>query len=154
MKSRGQYMVNVLSGHKILILLVVLISSGAYAENGTAWDLDNLQAQRTLYAAKAALNKAKAEAEAENRQTGVTPDTNANTFPDSRVHISPAPPVDSLPQLIKVNGRNAVISMPDGNTATVTTGQLLPGGRWQVVSIGLSGVKVKNISTQRTQIIN
>lgn len=152
MKSRGQYMVNVLSGHKILILLVVLISSGAYAENGTAWDLDNLQAQRTLYAAKAALNKAKAEAE--NRETGVTTNTNANSFPDSGVHISTAPPVDSLPQLIKVNGRHAVISMPDGNTATVTTGQLLPGGRWQVVSIGLSGVKVKNISTQRTQIIN
>lgn len=143
-------MVNALSSHKMLIMFFALLSYDAYADNGTAWDLDNLQAQRTLYEAKAALNKAKAEAE--TRENGVT--INSNSTPNGSVQVSNVPLGDSLPQLIKVNGRNAVISMPDGNKATVTAGQLLPGGRWQVVNVGLGGVKVKNIATQRTQIIN
>ncbi|EAS9334516.1 type IV pilus biogenesis protein PilP [Salmonella enterica] len=143
-------MVNALSSHKKLVMLLAFISFGVCADNGTAWDLDNLQAQRTLYEAKAALNKAKAEAE--NRENGVT--TNNNSFPNGGVQVSNAPAGDSLPQLVKINGRNAVIIMPDGNTTTVTAGQLLPGGRWQVVSIGLGGVKVKKIASQRTQIIN
>ncbi|ECG8508666.1 type IV pilus biogenesis protein PilP, partial [Salmonella enterica subsp. arizonae] len=79
---------------------------------------------------------------------------NTNTFSNGGVQVSNVPAGDSLPQLVKINGRNAVISMPEGNTTTVTAGQLLPGGRWQVLSIGLGGVKVKNIATQRTQIIN
>ncbi|EAO3950610.1 type IV pilus biogenesis protein PilP [Salmonella enterica] len=149
-KSRGQYMVNAFSNHKKLVMFLVFISFGAYADNGTAWDLDNLQAQRTLYEAKAALNKAKAEAE--NRENGVA--ANTNTFSNGGVQVSNVPAGDALPQLVKINGRNAVISMPEGNTTTVTAGQLLPGGRWQVLSIGLGGVKVKNIATQRTQIIN
>ncbi|MGT2009271.1 type IV pilus biogenesis protein PilP [Enterobacter hormaechei subsp. xiangfangensis] len=143
-------MVNALSIHKNLVMLLVLISFGAFANNETAWDLDNLQAQRTLYEAKAALNKAKAEAE--NRESGVV--TNTNPYPNGGVQVNNVPAGDSLPQLVKINGRNAVISLPDGNTTTVTNGQMLPGGHWQVVSIGLGGVKVKNISTQRTQVIN
>lgn len=143
-------MVNAFSSHKKLVLFLAFISFGACADSGTAWDLDNLQAQRTLYEAKAALNKAKAEAE--NRENGVA--ANTNVFPNGGVQVSNVPAGDTLPQLVKINGRNAVISMPDGNTTTVTAGQLLPGGGWQVVSIGLGGVKVKNIATQRTQIIN
>jgi len=143
-------MVSALSSSKMLIVFLAIISFGVYAENGTAWDLDNLQAQRTIYEAKAALNKAKAEAE--SRENGVT--TNTGTFPNGGAQVSNAPVGDSLPQLVKVNGRNAVISMPDGNATTVTAGQLLPGGRWQVISIGLGGVKVKNIATQRIQVIN
>ncbi|HCA7081266.1 TPA: type IV pilus biogenesis protein PilP [Citrobacter sedlakii] len=143
-------MVSALSSRKMLIMFLAIISFDVYAENVTAWDLDNLQAQRTLYEAKAALNKAKAEAE--SRENGIT--TNVGTIPNGGAQVSNAPVGDSFPQLVKVNGRNAVISMPDGNTTTVTAGQLLPGGRWQVISIGLGGVKVKNIGTQRTQIIN
>ncbi len=130
-KSRGQYMVNALSIHKNLVMLLVLISFGAFANNETAWDLDNLQAQRTLYEAKAALNKAKAEAE--NRESGVV--TNTNPYPNGGVQVNNVPAGDSLPQLVKINGRNAVISLPDGNTTTVTNGQMLlvDTGRWSVL---------------------
>lgn len=141
---------SVILSHKSIILAFTLISFGAYAESGTAWDLDNMQKQRVLYEAKAALNKAKAEAE--SRDYGAT--SSVNPSMNGGVQSVIAPAGDSLPQLVKINGRNAVISMTDGNTTTVSAGQLLPGGRWQVISIGLGGVKVKNISTQRTQIIN
>lgn len=143
-------MVNVLSNHRNLIIVLTLISFGACAENGTGWDLDNLQQQRVLYEAKAAVNKAKAEAEGRDYGTSVTvnPSVNGNG------QVNTVPTGDALPQLVKVNGRNAVISTYDGNTTTVTAGQLLPGGRWQVLSVGLGGVKVKNIATQRTQVIN
>ncbi|MDI5754380.1 hypothetical protein MJL79_28335, partial [Salmonella enterica subsp. enterica serovar Montevideo] len=43
---------------------------------------------------------------------------------------------DITPQLVKINGRNAVISMPGGKTVTVNSGQMLPGGRWQIVRRG------------------
>ncbi|MDI8584618.1 type IV pilus biogenesis protein PilP, partial [Salmonella enterica subsp. enterica serovar Kentucky] len=65
----------------------------------------------------------------------------------------PATP-DITPQLVKINGRNAVISMPGGKTVTVNSGQMLPGGRWQIVSVSLNGVKVRNISTRREEILN
>ncbi|MGK7247404.1 type IV pilus biogenesis protein PilP [Buttiauxella agrestis] len=143
-------MENVLTSHKKIIIALALLSFGASAENGTVWDLDNLQKQRVLYEAKAALNKAKAEAESRDYSGTTT----TNQVMNGSGQVSNAPATDVLPQLVKVNGRNAVISMSDGNTATVTAGQLLPGGRWQVISIGLGGVKVKNIATQRTQIIN
>lgn len=143
-------MVNVLSNHRNLIIVLTLISFGACAESGTGWDLDNLQQQRVLYEAKAAVNKAKAEAEGRDYGASVT----ANSSVNGNGQVNTVPTGDALPLLVKVNGRNAVISTYDGNTTTVTAGQLLPGGRWQVLSVGLGGVKVKNIATQRTQVIN
>lgn len=142
-------MENALFTHKSIIVALILMSLGAAAEDVTAWDLDNLQTQRVLYKARAEVNKAKAEAEGRDfGATTVTPTMNGNA------NVNAAPVGDVLPQLIKVNGRNAVISMSDGNSTTVTVGQMLPGGRWQVLSIGLGGVKIKNISTQKTQVLN
>lgn len=141
---------NVLSSNKSLILAFTLISFGVCAESGTAWDLDNMQKQRVLYEAKAALNKAKAEAE--NQEYGVS--ASGNSPMNGGGQPAAVSVGDSLPQLVKINGRNAVVSMADGNTTSVSAGQVLPGGRWQVLSVGLGGVKVKNIATQRTQIIN
>ncbi|EAX9402758.1 type IV pilus biogenesis protein PilP [Salmonella enterica] len=141
---------SVMFSRKSIIFAFILLPFIAYAENGTAWDLDNMQKQRVLYEAKAALNKAKAEAE--GRESGVPTVTGQITNPSGQVNsVSSA---DALPQLVKINGKKAVISLSDGNTTTVSTGQMLPGGRWQVLSIGLGGVKVKNISTQRVQVIN
>jgi len=141
---------NVLLSHKSIVLAFTLISFGVYAESGTGWDLDHMQQQRVLYEAKAALNKAKAEAE--NQGYGVSASGNSSMIGGGQpaaVQVG-----EALPQLVKINGRNAVISMADGNTTTVAAGQILPGGQWQVLSVGLGGVKVKNIATQRTQIIN
>ncbi|ELJ8295697.1 type IV pilus biogenesis protein PilP [Enterobacter soli] len=143
-------MENVFLNRKNFILVFFLVSFGALAESGTVWDLDNMQKQRVLYEAKAALNKAKAEAEI--KDFGATSQANPSTVSGiSGVSTSQA---DVLPQLVKISGKNAVLSMQDGNTTSVTAGQLLPGGRWQVLSIGLGGVKVKNISTQSIQVIN
>lgn len=140
-------MVNVSLKNKCLIVCCCLLPFVVFAESGTAWDLDALQKQRVLYEAKAAVNKAKAEAESgENTNS-------SNTQANTNVSVA-SPHIDVLPQLVKVNGRNAVISMSDGNMTTVSTGQMLPGGRWQVISVGLSGVKVKNIATQKVQTIN
>jgi len=141
-------MVNVKLKSRLVILSFMVFAFGAYAENGTVWDLDNLQKQRVLYEAKAALNKAKAEAESAGSGAGVAlaPVSSGN----GAVPITTV----SLPQLIKINGRNAVISLPDGNTTTISSGQMLPGGKWQVMNIGLGGVKIKNIATQQTQILN
>ncbi len=143
-------MENALFTRNSVLALSLLISFVVKAENSTAWDLDNLQEQRVLYEAKAALNKAKAKAEGRDLDSAqtITPTLNSN------VQINSAAVSDALPQLVKVNGRNAVLSMGDGNSTTVTVGQMLPGGRWQVLSIGLSGVKIKNISTQKIQVLN
>lgn len=143
-------MENALFTRNSVLALSLLISFVVKAENSTAWDLDNLQEQRVLYEAKAALNKAKAKAEGRDLDSAqtITPALNSN------VQINSAAVSDALPQLVKVNGRNAVLSMGDGNSTTVTVGQMLPGGRWQVLSIGLSGVKIKNISTQKIQVLN
>jgi len=142
-------MASVIFNNKFIFAAAVLISFGAFAESGTAWDLDNLQKQRVLYEAKAALNKAKADAESQSYGSGGV-STATGSVPVANQTLT----AEIIPQLIKINGRNAVISMSDGNTTTVSTGQMLPGGRWQVISIGLGGVKIKNLSTQRTQVIN
>lgn len=140
-------MVNVSLKNKCLIVCFCFLPFFVLADSGTAWDLDALQKQRVLYEAKAAVNKAKAEAESGE----IANSTNAQATTSVSVASHH---VDVLPQLVKVNGRNAVISMNDGSMTTVSAGQMLPGGRWQVISVGLSGVKVKNIATQKVQTIN
>lgn len=132
------------------IFAVLMISAFmANAESGTGWDLDNLQKQRVLYEAKAAVNKAKAEAE-NSGSSGTILDSALNRTGQAGTTTSQ----DILPKLVKISGHNAVVITQDGNTATLSQGQLLPGGRWQVLSIGLNGVKVRNISDQRMQTIN
>ncbi|MEX0446565.1 type IV pilus biogenesis protein PilP [Xenorhabdus sp. SGI246] len=138
--------------NKILATLL-LMTFGACAETGTVWDLDNLQKQRVLYEAKAALNRAKADAEGHDYDSGMsmTPGNPYSTSNGGGIQTSTAA---LFPQLVKINGKKAVISLSEGNTTTVSPGYMLPGGTWQVLSIGLSGVKIKNISTQRTQVLN
>lgn len=144
-------MVNAIYPIKKIMALSVFFAFTVNAETGTGWDLDQLQKERVLYEAKAAVNKAKAEAEAGGVSSNVTLPVNPYQ-PGTSVVTSK--PVDSSPQLVKINGKNAVISMGDGNTTTVSTGQMLPGGRWQVLSVSLAGVKIKNISTQRVEVLN
>lgn len=141
---------NVLLKPKYIVFSFTLISFLVSAESGTSWDLDHMQKQRVLYEAKAALNKAKAEAE--GKESGVSALVNPSM--SSAGQILAAPVADGLPQLVKINGRNAVLSTRDGNTISVTSGQIIPGGRWRVLNISLDGVKVKNIDTQRKEIIN
>lgn len=136
---------------KAVLSFLFIIAFSSQAETGTIWDLDNLQKQRVLYEAKAALNKAKAEAEGKGSVQQITPATAPNGMPLTQ---APTISADSLPELVKVNGRKAVLSLSDGNTTTVSSGQMLPGGRWQVVSVSLGGVKIKNIATQKFQVIN
>lgn len=134
----------------VKIFAVLMISAFMVsAESGSGWDLDNLQKQRVLYEAKAAVNKAKAEAETSG-SSGTISDGALNRTGQVGTTTS----LDILPKLVKISGRNAVVSTQDGNTTTLSQGQLLPGGRWQVISIGLNGVKVRNISDQRIQTIN
>ena len=115
--------------------------------NGLEWDTENL-----VIDGKTHFTYEEAKAEAEIKDYGATSQANPSTVAGiSGVSTSQA---DALPQLVKISGKNAVLSMQDGNTTSVTAGQLLPGGRWQVLSIGLGGVKVKNISTQSIQVIN
>lgn len=132
----------------ILILVVLFASFSVFSEVGTIGDLDNLQKERVLYEAKAALNKAKVAANGGGSGdvftgggTAAKPVTNGNV-------------VNVLPSLVKVSGNKAVVSMPDGNSISVTTGQMLPGGRWQVSSIGLQGVKIRSIDNNQIQILN
>lgn len=147
--------VNKYSGSGLgLLLLSLCFMAGAEDFNGTAWDLDSLQKQRVLYEAQAAVKKAQAEAE------GVGGNISNGTLTPSPVVAGSgmgdavvAAPEMTL-QLVKISGRNAVLSMPDGQTTTVNAGQMLPGGRWQVVSVSLNGVKVRNISTRREEMLN
>ncbi|EAO8183971.1 type IV pilus biogenesis protein PilP [Salmonella enterica] len=140
-----------------LLLLSFCFMAGAEDLTGTAWDLDTLQKQRVLYEAQAAVKKAQAEAEGVggNISTGTLSSSTGEAGSGMRNTgntVSATP--DITPQLVKINGRNAVISMPGGKTITVNSGQMLPGGRWQVVSVSLNGVKVRNISTRREEILN
>ncbi|ECN3840745.1 type IV pilus biogenesis protein PilP, partial [Salmonella enterica subsp. enterica serovar Newport] len=107
---------------------------------------DTLQKQRVLYEAQAAVKKAQAEAEGVGGS--ITLSSSTGEAGSGMRNTVPATP-DITPQLVKINGRNAVISMPGGKTVTVNSGQMLPGGRWQIVSVSLNGVKVRNISTRR-----
>lgn len=146
------------SGFGLLLLSFCFMARAETDLSGTAWDLDNLQKQRVLYAAQAAVKKAKAEAESVSGSisTGTAATSPLATGPGmGNGNVVSAPPaIDMMPQLVKINGRNAVISMPDGKTTTVSTGQMLPGGRWQVMSVSLNGVKVRNTITRNEQVLN
>lgn len=125
----------------------------ALAEEGTIGELDALQKQRVLYEARAAVNKARAAAEGFDSANGAA------------ITVRPAMPAgvngqsnqttgDAVPRLVKINGKRAIISLANGNTTSVESGQLLPGGQWLIMSIGLDGVKIKNTATQSLQTLN
>lgn len=134
----------------VLLAMVTLLSFGVSAESVTGWDLDKLQEQRVLYEAKAALNKAKSEAENGGNLSSVI---TGNAFSNSG-KLTSTTTADGRPQLVKVNGQKAVINMPDGRSTTITSGQMLPGGRWQVISVGISGVKIRDVATRSEEVLN
>ncbi|HCW0179545.1 TPA: type IV pilus biogenesis protein PilP [Citrobacter freundii] len=122
-------------------------------------NLDDLQAERVLYEAKAALLKAKnAAAGNASAETVITSGT-SNNVPGA-VGISssgvntPVSLQSEIPKLSKINGRKAELILSNGDTVIVTSGAMLPGGRWQVTGVGLSGVTIKNINTSAKQTIN
>lgn len=117
------------------LFLFISLFGFAHAEVTTLGDLDKLQSERFYYEAKAAANKAKREANGDsqgNRTSAITSSNQQNA--------------DAIPSLVKINGRKANVALPDGTTRTVTTGEFLPGGRYQVVSISLNGVMVRRIT--------
>jgi type IV pilus biogenesis protein PilP len=130
--------------NKVLgIIFLILLPSISYAET-TVYDLDVLQSQRVLWEARAAVNKAKAAAEGSASSSLST----TSNIPGKVVTS------DDLPRLVKINGSQAEITLPGGDTTIVTSGQVLPGGRWQVLSIRMNGVKLRDINNSRTIMIN
>ncbi|MBP1523085.1 type IV pilus biogenesis protein PilP [Salmonella enterica subsp. enterica serovar Worthington] len=135
-----------------LLLLSFCFMAGAEDLTGTARDLDTLQKQRVLYEAQAAVKKHRQRLKAWGSiSTGTLSSSTGEAGSGMRNTVSATP--DITPQLVKINGRNAVISMPGGKTITVNSDRCY-GGRWQVVSVSLNGVKVRNISTRREEILN
>lgn len=148
---RGPYMAH----GKAFLFSVVLMSFPlfALAAEGTIGDIDDFQKQRVLYEAKAAANKAKAAAEGFDSTSGVALGVRPNAAAGVNGQANIAT-VDTVPRLVKINGRRAIISLANGNTTSVESGQLLPGGQWLIMSIGLDGVKIKNTATQSIQMLN
>ncbi|EQB98967.1 type IV pilus biogenesis protein PilP [Photorhabdus temperata] len=118
----------------------------AHADVSTLGDLDKLQSERFYYEAKAAANKAKREADGEIEN--ITDNTGATGS------LANPRNLDVMPSLVKINGRKANIALPDGTTRTVTLGEMLPGGRYQVMSVNLNGVIVRRITDGKQFYLN
>lgn len=126
---------------KLLMLPVLLWCGATFAESGSFGELDKLQKERFIFEVKAALNKAKQD---------------AGNFSDSKKDVSEATVAgvsnqqqelkESLPSLIKINGRKAVILLSNGSSRSVTVGEMLPGGRYQVHTVNMNGVSVRQIT--------
>lgn len=126
---------------KLLMIPVLLWCGVTFAEPGSYGELDKLQKERFIFEVKAALNKAKQD---------------AGNFNDSKKDASEATVAatssqqqelkEPLPSLIKINGRKAVILLSNGSSRSVTVGEMLPGGRYQVHSVNMNGVSVRQIT--------
>lgn len=127
-------MVHVKFNHCLLFILIS--SSGfSYADMKTLGDLDKLQSERFYYEAKAAAMKAKREADADNY---LNSESNITSITPGRSEV--------LPSLVKISGHKANVVFSDGTTKTVVPGEVISGGRYQVVSISLTGVIVKRVA--------
>lgn len=121
------------------IFVMLLATCGmANAATGTFDDLDALQKERFYYQAKAAADAAKKAAKAES-DAATAPSTTAPDPASSRAS-------EALPSLVKINGSKAVVAYSDGTNRTVSVGQMLPGGQYQIMSVTLNGVSVKRIT--------
>lgn len=131
---------------KVMSVPLFFFFISAFADQGTLGEADSLQKERYLYELKAARNKAKQEAENYSDTVSSSPQGATTTAP-GRV-------VDDLPSLMKINGRRAVISLSDGSTRSVSIGEMLPGGRYQMHSVTLSGVSVRRIADGKILSLN
>lgn len=131
---------------KVMSVPLFLFCISAFADQGSIGDADSLQKERYLYELQAARNKAKQEAESYNDTASSSPN-GVSTTASGRV-------VDDLPSLMKINGRKAVISLADGSTRSVSIGETLPGGRYQMHSVTLNSVSVRRIADGKILSLN
>ncbi len=126
---------------KLLMIPLLLWCGVTFAEPGSYGELDKLQKERFIFEVKAALNKAKQEAGNFNdSKKDASESTEAATSHQQQELKEP------LPSLIKINGRKAVILLSNGSSRSVTVGEMLPGGRYQVHSVNMNGVSVRQIT--------
>lgn len=134
---------------RFLSFSLIAFHGVVHAEVTNLGDLDKLQSERFYYEAKAAANKAKREA---NEEIVMVPGQTGTAGTVSTDPTSSA--FDVMPTLVKINGRKAIIAFQDGSTRTVTTGEMLPNGRYQVTNISLNGVSVRRVSDGKKFPIN
>jgi len=127
-------------------IILLVICSFSNASTLTFEDLDKLQQERYYYQAQAAVNAAKKAANVDSN-IDVAPINNGENQINQRTG-------DSLPSLVKINGRSAVFLFADGTSRSVTAGQMLPGGIYQVMSVTINGVSVKRITDGKTYMLN
>lgn len=123
---------------RFLSFSLIVFYGVAYAEISNLGDLDKLQSERFYYEAKAAANKAKREA---NEEIGSDLGHAGGGGTNATVSA-----FDAMPSLVKINGHKAIIAFSDGSTRAVSPGEMLPGGRYQVISISLNGVTVRRLT--------
>lgn len=122
---------------KTALLMLALCSIHAHAETQTFGDLDDLQGKRVYYEALGAMRKAKLSAGNADIGTVQAAPTGNNMAPGT-----PAPPVQSLPELGKVVGQTATLSLSDGTRLTVKAGDSVQG-IYTVISVSINGVTIK-----------
>ena len=125
-----------------LVTIPILLWCGAaFAEPGSFGELDKLQKERFIFEVKAALNKAKQEAGNYNDSKKELSESSVPGAPNQKQDMK-----ESLPSLIKINGKKAVVLLSNGTTRSVTVGEVLPGGRYQVHTVNMNGVSVRQIT--------
>lgn len=132
--------------NRLSAALFLMLYGTAHANVATFGDLDELQSERFYYQAQAAAKAAKRAAQGEGG-----PEAGQNVIPAGTGQYQAS---DKLPVLVKVNGRKAVIDFGDGTTRSVSPGEMLPGGKFQVQSVSLNGVSVKRISDGKSFPLN
>ncbi|MEB5981800.1 type IV pilus biogenesis protein PilP [Enterobacter vonholyi] len=126
---------------QLLTLPVLLWCGVTFAEPGSFGELDKLQKERFIFEVKAALNKAKQDAESYNVSKEEASQSSTTVSQNKHQEVR-----EPLPSLIKINGRKAVILLSNGSSRSVTVGEMLPGGRYQVHSVNMNGVSVRQIT--------
>ncbi|MDR5095806.1 type IV pilus biogenesis protein PilP [Enterobacter sp. EC-ML 621] len=126
---------------KLLMIPVLLWCGITFAESGSFGELDKLQKERFIFEVKAALNKAKQDAGNYNDSKKDASEATVAAASNQQKELK-----EPLPSLIKINGRKAVILLSNGSSRSVTVGEMLPGGRYQVHSVNMNGVSVRQIT--------
>lgn len=131
---------------KLISFFIISFCFVVYAESGSLGELDDLQKQRFLYEVTVAVKKAKQEAN-KYGEPPLSVDNHALSLSSDSTNAN-------LPLLIKINGKKAVIALSEGSTRSVTIGEILPCGRYQVQNITLKGLSLRRLSDDKTILIN
>lgn len=141
----------------LFFLIVSFFTNAIASPEVSMGNLDDLQAERVLYEAKAALLKAKNAAQGNGSSEVVALSGSNNVMGNVAVNgttVGNVPSQSDIPKLSKINGRKAELLLSNGDTVIVNSGAMLPGGRWQVIGVGLAGVTIKDINTSVKKMIN